>query len=57
MYRLTITIEPDDFAGYHAIISDAESVLFITDSYLSPEDAKQAAGAWIDHNHRWPQSA
>jgi hypothetical protein len=57
MYRLTIMIEPDDFAGYHAIISDADHVLFITDSYFSPEDAKQAAGAWIDHNHRWPQSA
>jgi hypothetical protein len=57
MFRLTIEIEPDDFAGYHAIISDADAVLFITDSYLSPQDAKQAAQQWLEDNHRWPMTA
>jgi hypothetical protein len=59
MYPLTITIEPDDFAGFHCVLVDpvADVVLHVTDSYLTPQDALEVAGAWIHKNHRLPQSA
>jgi hypothetical protein len=61
MYRLTIEIEPDDFAGFHAVILAVippdDSVLHVTDSYLTARDAACAARDWIDHNLSWPASA
>jgi hypothetical protein len=57
MTPVTILIEPDDFAGFHVIITQADAVLFITDSYLSPHDALAVAVAWIDDNHYLPESA
>ena len=61
MYALTILTEPDDFAGFHAIvfalIPPDDAVLHVTDSYLTARDAAEAARHWIDHNLRWPQSA
>jgi hypothetical protein len=58
MNRLTVEIEPDEFAGFHAIITDAAgTVLHITDSYLSPADVLEVVALWIKGTHRWPQSA
>lgn len=59
MYRCTIEIELDDFAGFHAVILSAEddSVLHVTDSFLSPEDAEFAARTWIDDHNRYPLPA
>lgn len=45
--------------GYAAVILDAagETVLWITDSYLTRQDAEHAARAYLDRNPCWPQSA
>jgi hypothetical protein len=57
MCRPTIEIELDEY-GFHALVADeTDNVLWITDSYPSPEDAEHAARVWIDHNTHWPQSA
>ncbi len=53
-YRTVIELEQDDFAGWHAVVSDAEdnAVLHVSNSYSAPEDAERAAQSWIDTHDR-----
>lgn len=46
-----IEVEPDEMAGFHAIVTDAtDTALWITDSYQTAEQAEYAARRWIRHN-------
>ncbi|HTU18980.1 MAG TPA: hypothetical protein VMG10_13045 [Gemmataceae bacterium] len=58
MYRCSIEIECDDFAGFHAVIlGEADDVMHITGSYPCADDAENAARSWIDRHDHYPQSA
>lgn len=50
LYKLAIEIDRDDDGLFFAVVIDAEddAVLFITDSYRTPESTEAAAQEWID---------
>jgi len=50
-YKIAVEIEPDE-CGHHAVLIDVsdDSVLHVTITYPTAEDAERAAREWIDKN-------
>jgi hypothetical protein len=48
---LTIEVEPDD-DGFHAVIIEigTDAVLYVSNTFASPEDAERSARDWLRSN-------